>query len=141
MDHSEFKERYYSRKLDIRVNRSVALGVLKEDILSKKYQRAYLFWTYVWILSIPAIIGVSVWQEFWFGLLLLLFLPRYLYRLTVNSACSYILSYAVESGEFYDLAVENEIIRISKWDGEPNDQGSTRNIIKRYKKFEDPEEN
>jgi hypothetical protein len=72
---------------------------------------AHLFWSWVWILSIPAALVVMffIW---WAGLLMLVFLTPALSSSTKKSAMQFMIDHALENPELYATAVEKGVIRI-----------------------------
>ena len=111
MEHSEFVQSWNAGKLEVDVDRSQALQIAGSKILPKRYQAAHMFWSWVWILSIPAALAIMffIW---WAGLLMLVFLTPALSRSTKKSAMQFMIDHAIESPEFYAHAVEKGVIRI-----------------------------
>jgi hypothetical protein len=58
MEHAEFVQSWNAGKLEIDVDRSKALQVAGSNMLPKRYQVAHIFWSWVWMLSIPAALTV-----------------------------------------------------------------------------------
>ena len=112
MDHSEFIQSWNQGKLEIDVDRSKALKVANSKMLPKRYQAAHMFWSWVWILSIPAAFAVMYFYTWWAGLLLLVFLTPALSKSTKKSAMQFMIDHSVENPKFYDFAVSEGVIRI-----------------------------
>ena len=71
MAHSDFVQAWNVGKLEVDVDRSKALQVASSKMLPKRYQAAHIFWSWVWILSIPAALAVMFLYKWWAGLLIL----------------------------------------------------------------------
>lgn len=112
MEHSEFVRAWNEGKLEIDVDRSKALQVANSKMLPKRYQAAHIFWSWVWILSIPAALVVMYFYKWWAGLLLLVFLTPALSSSTKESAMQFMIDHSVENPEFYQYAVTEGVIRV-----------------------------
>ena len=112
MDHSEFIQSWKQGKLEINVDRSKALKVVSTNMLPKRYQAAHMFWSWVWILSIPAAFAVMYFYKWWAGLLLLVFITPALSNSTKKSAMQFMIDHSVENQKFYEFAVSEGVIRI-----------------------------
>lgn len=112
MEHSEFVQSWNAGKLEIDVDRSQALQIVGSKILPKRYQAAHMFWSWVWILSIPAAFAVMYFYTWWAGLLMLVFVTPALSISTKKSAMQFMIDHAIENPEFYTLAVEKGVLRI-----------------------------
>jgi len=110
MIHSEFINKYNNGEIKIHVNRSLALRVMNTKLLPKRYQYAHIFWSWVWILSIPAAIVCIIWVKWWVGLLVLVFVTPVISKATKKSACQFMIDHALEDQEFYNYAIEKGII-------------------------------
>ncbi len=112
MEHSEFVQSWNEGKLEIDVDRSKALQVANSKMLPKRYQAAHIFWSWVWILSIPAALAVMYFYTWWAGLLLLVFLTPVLSSSTKKSAMQFMIDHSVENPDFYQFAVTEGVIRV-----------------------------
>ena len=112
LEHSEFVQSWSAGKLEIDVDRSKALRIAGSKILPKRYQFAHLFWSWVWILSIPAAFAVMYFYTWWAGLLMLFVLTPILSKSTKKSAMQFMIDHAIENSEFYALAVDQGVIHI-----------------------------
>lgn len=112
MEHSEFVVAWKQGKLDVDVDRSKALQITNSKMLPKRYQAAHIFWSWVWILSIPAAIVVMFLYKWWVGLLILIFVTPLISKSTKKSAMQFMIDYALESPEFYQFALAEGVIRI-----------------------------
>jgi len=110
MEHSEFVQSWNEGKLEVDVDRSKALQIANSKMMPKRYQAAYLFWSWLWILSIPAAFAVMYFYTWWAGLLLLVFLTPALSSSTKKSAMQFMIDHSVESPEFYQFAVSEGVI-------------------------------
>jgi hypothetical protein len=112
MEHSEFVQSWNQGKLKIDVGRSKALQIAGSKMLPKRYQAAHIFWSWVWILSIPAAFAVMYFYTWWAGLLLLVLLTPALSSSTKKSAMQFMIDHSVENPEFYQFAVSEGVIRV-----------------------------
>ena len=99
-------------KLQIDVDRSKALQIAGSANFPKRYRYALNFWSWVWILSIPAAIAVIYLYTWWVGLLMLFVLTPMLSGATKKSAMQFMIDHALENPEFYEFAIENDVIRV-----------------------------
>jgi len=93
------------------VDRSKAFSVAGSKLLPKHYQVAHRFWSWVWLLTVPAAIAVMFLYKWWVGLLALLFVTPTLSRATKRSAMQFMIDYALENPKFYRFAVDQGVIR------------------------------
>lgn len=114
MEHSEFIQSWNQGKLEIDVDRAKALQIAGSKMLPKRYQAAHMFWSWVWILSIPAAFAVMYFYTWWAGLLLLIFLTPALSSSTKKSAMQFMIDHSVENPDFYQLAVSEGVIRVRR---------------------------
>ena len=112
MEHSEFVRDWNEGKLEIDVDRSEALQIANSKMLPKRYQAAHIFWSWMWILSIPAALAVMYFYKWWAGLLLLVFLTPALSSSAKKSAMQFMIDHSVENQEFYQHAVTEGVIRV-----------------------------
>jgi hypothetical protein len=112
MEHAEFVQSWNQGKLEIDVDRSKALQIAGSKMLPKRYQAAHIFWSWVWILSIPAALAVMYFYTWWAGLLLLVLLTPALSSSTKKSAMQFMIDHSVENPEFYRFAVSEGVIRV-----------------------------
>jgi hypothetical protein len=112
MEHSEFVVAWNQRKLEVDIDRSKALQIANSKMLPKRYRAAHIFWSWVWILSIPAAIAVMFLYKWWVGLLILILVTPLISKSTKKSAMQFMIDYALESPEFYQFALAEGVIRI-----------------------------
>lgn len=112
MKHSEFVQAWRAGKLEVDVDRSKALQVANSRMLPKRYQVAHIFWSWVWILSIPAAIAVMLLYKWWVGLLILIVVTPLISKSTKKSAMQFMIDYSLESTEFYQFALTEGVIRV-----------------------------
>jgi len=113
MEHSEFVETWNQGKLEVDVNRSKALQIANSKMLPKRYRAAHIFWSWVWMLSIPAGIAVMFLYKWWVGMILLLVTPV-ISKATKKSAMQFMIDYSLESPEFYQYAIAESIIKVKQ---------------------------
>ena len=89
MTYAEFVERRKQGAVVAGIDRSTAFKLV--DYLPKRYQATVTFWSWVWMLSVPFFILVSVFVNWWVGLLMLVFVTPTISRATKNSAIGFVL--------------------------------------------------
>ncbi|MHA1170294.1 MAG: hypothetical protein ACTSRU_20905 [Candidatus Hodarchaeales archaeon] len=112
MEHSEFVQAWKDGRLRIEVDRSKALEIADSKMLPKRYKAANIFWSWVWILSIPAALAVMFLYKWWVGLLILIIVTPAISSSTKKSAMQFIIDHSLENPEFYHFAVSESIITI-----------------------------
>ena len=112
MEHSEFVCAWRGGKLLVDVDRSKALLVEGSNLLPKRYQAAHLFWSWVWLLTVPAAIAIMFLYKWWGGVLILVVVTPSLARAAKRSAMQFMIDHALENPEFYRLAVDQGVIRV-----------------------------
>lgn len=114
MLHSDFVAAWKAGKLQVHVERAKALQVLADPaVVSPSSRRNHLFWTWLWILSVPAAL-VLVFYRWWAGLLLLATLTPALGILTTKGVRRLMIDRALENSTFYEYATDNGIIHVSE---------------------------
>lgn len=108
MTYQEFIQRRKAGTISAGVANSTAMRMI--DQLPKRYRAAHIFWSWVWMLSIPGFICVSIFWKWWAGLLLLFSVTPMIYRAIKHSAAQFVLQYAQENKEFFDRLVENNLL-------------------------------
>lgn len=114
MEYSDFVQAWNAGKLEVDVDRSKALQVANSKMLPKRYQAAHIFWSWVWILSIPAALAVMFLYKWWAGLLILVLVTPALSISTKKSAMKFMIDRALENSEFYRFAVSEGVIRVKQ---------------------------
>ena len=112
MEHAEFVQSWNAGKLEVDVDRSKALQVAGSNMLPKRYQAAHIFWSWVWMLSIPASVAVMYFYTWWAGLIILVLIAPALLRSTKESAMEFMIDHSVENPEFYRFAVSEGVISV-----------------------------
>lgn len=112
MEHSAFVQSWKQSKLEVDVDRSKALQIVNSKMLPNRYRAAHIFWSWVWILSIPAAIAVMFLYKWWVGLLVLLTVTPVVFKSTKKSAIQFMIDYSLESPEFYQFALAEGVIRV-----------------------------
>lgn len=77
-----------------------------------RYRAAYIFWSWVWILSIPAAIAVMFLYKWWVGLLILITITPLISKSTKKSAMEFMIDHALENSKFYQFALDEGVIRV-----------------------------
>ncbi len=112
MEHGEFVQAWKAGKLNVDVDRSKALHIMGSNILPKRYRYAHIFWSWIWILTIPAAFVVMYYYTWWAGLLILLIVTPLISKATKTSAMQFMIDHALENPAFYATAVEKGVIRL-----------------------------
>jgi uncharacterized membrane protein YdbT with pleckstrin-like domain len=112
VNHSEFIQSWNQGKLEVDVDRSKALQIASSKMLPKRYQFAHMFWSWIWIISMPAAFAVMYFYAWWAGLLMLFVLTPALSKSTKKSAMQFIIDHSVESQDFYQFAVSEGAISV-----------------------------
>jgi len=108
MTYAEYKRLRAEGKILAGVSNSDALRLLAH--LPKRYQYAHLFWGWVWMLSIPVFISVSVFYRWWIGLLLLFIVTPVIFRATRKSAADFVLEHAENDAQFFSYLVDKNLL-------------------------------
>jgi hypothetical protein len=106
--YTEYKRLRSEGKILAGVSNSDALRLI--DHLPKRYQYAHLFWSWVWMLSIPGFIAVSIFYRWWVGLLLLFIVTPVISRATKKSAAEFVLEHAECDADFFSFLVERNLL-------------------------------
>ena len=108
MNYQEYTRLRQEGKVSAGIANSVALKLIA--YLPKRYQYAHYFWTWVWILSIPGLICLSIFWRWWVGLLLLVFVTPTIAKSVKRSAAEFVLEYASANEEFFTLLIEKNLL-------------------------------
>ena len=113
MEHPEFVNAYRRGAVDVDVDRTKALQLANAwEKLPHQFRTAHLFWTWSWLLAIPAAFAAAFFYAWWAGALILFLVMPALFAAARKSAALHVIDYAVESSAFYSYAVENGLIRV-----------------------------
>lgn len=113
MTHEQFVEKWSRGEIEVQVDRSLALQIANSNLVPKRYRYAHIFWSWVWMLSMPGAIAVAIWGTWWVGLLLLFVLSPLLFKATRKAACQFVIDHAKESEDFYDFVREQGVLSIA----------------------------
>ena len=108
MTYEEFLERRRAGTVKAGIDRSMALALVRH--LPERYQTAYMLWCWLWMLSIPGFICVSIFWKWWVGLLLLFFLTPVLFRAAKERAAQFVLGHAEKDKEFFETLLEGGLL-------------------------------
>lgn len=111
MNHKEFIEKYKAGKLDIWINKTLALRTISAGYLPKKYFWAHTLWSWVWFLSIPVGI-IMLFFNIGIGVLILFFVSFLGGKAVKKSAMEFVLRHALEDEKFFEFAVKSKAIVI-----------------------------
>jgi hypothetical protein len=112
MEHPEFVRRWKAGELAVDVDRSQALVLMNTKILPGRYRAAHHFWSWIWILSIPAAFAVMYFYRWWAGLLVLVFVTPTISGATKKSTMQFMIDHSLDDATFYEYAVEKGVLRI-----------------------------
>ena len=108
MNHEEFVKKHAQNEISAGIDESIALMLINQ--LPNRYRAAHLFWSWIWILSIPASICIAIFYKWWVGLLLLLVGTPMIFRSTKESAAQFVLAHAIQSEEFFNFLVDRKVL-------------------------------
>jgi len=108
MTYEEYKRKRKETKLCAGIDQSTALRLI--HYLPKKYQIPHAFFSWVWMLSIPAAILLSIFVKWWIGLVVIFFITPAIYGGTKKSAAQSVLEYAEEDEDFFNQLVEQNLL-------------------------------
>jgi len=114
MEYEDFLAKYKNGLLSVKVNGSLALRIMNSDLLPKQYRYAHIFWSWIWILSIPLSIALMIWVKWWIGLLVLFFVTPIISKSTKRSGCQFMIEQAIDNPEFYKYATENGVLIVEE---------------------------
>lgn len=80
------------------------------DMLPKPMQYAHFFWSWVWILSIPGCLSLVFVR--WWLVFTVFIVPVMIFRAVKRSCKEFVIEYAYESKDFFDICFENGVIKI-----------------------------
>lgn len=118
MNHEEFVEKYNKGLLKVHVNESDALKIANSKVLPKRFQAAHIFWCWIWLLTIPAGICLIIWVNLWAGIGVLILGPI-IKKAVKRSASEFVLEYALDNEEFYNIIVKSKTLRIENVPSDP----------------------
>ena len=113
MDHSEFVEKWNSRKILLHIDKSLAFRAVEAGVLPGGYRAAQRFNSWLWILGLIASVPLMIWYIWWVGLIVLLIslaLPGALKA----TAAQGVRDQLIENKQFYKFAQENNLFRITE---------------------------
>lgn len=112
MDHTEFVHGWNAGKLELVVTFSKTLQITESNVLPKPYPYAHIFWSRVWLLSIPTAFAVMYFYTWWVGLLMLIVLAPILSKSIKTLAMQFMIDHALKNPEFYKRAVKTGVVRV-----------------------------
>jgi hypothetical protein len=112
MTYQEFTALRKAKQIKAGVDQSTALKLI--DYLPKQYQAAHTFWSWVWMLSMPAFIAIAIFVKWWIGLLLLFIVTPLIKSGIKQSAAQFVLEHAEENEEFFNMLIANNILTFRK---------------------------
>jgi hypothetical protein len=112
MTYQEYKSLRARGCVSAGIDHSTALKLVWQ--LPKRYQYANLVWSWIWMLSIPGFICVSIFVKWWAGLVLLFIVTPAIMRATKATTAQHVLEYAEENEEFFNYLLEKDVIRFAE---------------------------
>lgn len=113
MTHIEFVEAWKSRQIAVMVDKQLAMQVMESTDMPGRFRAAHLFWSWIWLLSIPVAIVLGIFAQWWVGLIVLV-LGFLLPRAIKHSAMEFVIEHAIEDEEFYDEAINSKLLVIDE---------------------------
>lgn len=113
MTHSEFVEAWESRQIELMVDKQLALQVMQSTDMPRRFRAAHLFWSWIWLLSIPLAIVLGIFVQWWVGLIILV-IGFLLPRAIKHSAMEFVIEHAIEDEEFYNKAINWKLLVINE---------------------------
>ena len=110
LTHGEFRALLLTGAATAGIEPSVALALSSE--LPARYRNAHLFWSWVWMLSIPGFLALSIAGAWWVGVPLLLFATPAIAASVKRSAVEFVLEHARENAEFYGSLVARGVLLV-----------------------------
>ena len=108
MTHKQYIQARKENGVCAGIDASNALRLI--DYLPKRYQYAHNFWSWCWMLSIPAAILLGIFVKWWIGLIIIFFVTPAIYGATKKSAAQFVLEYAEENEDFFNKLTENNLL-------------------------------
>ena len=112
ISHEEFVRKYRAREISVLVHKTNSLRAISLEYLPKMYYWAHTFWSWIWLLSIPAGI-VMLFIKPWVGILILFFISFLGQRVIKETATQFVLEHALENEIFYKDCIEGKLIIIT----------------------------
>jgi hypothetical protein len=109
MKYEEFIQLRQAGRISAGIDNSTAIKLIQ--YLPMRYWAPFTFWSWVWLLSIPAFICVAIFWKWWVGLLLLMFGTPAISAGTKQSAAQFVLDYAMEDADFFEKLVDNNLLK------------------------------
>lgn len=106
----------YAEYMKMRLNGEISAGISNSEAirlimhLPTRFRYAHLLWTWIWTLSIPGSICVSIFYRWWVGLLLLFIVTPMIYRAIGTSAAQFILEHAEKDEQFFSFLVDKNLL-------------------------------
>jgi len=107
MNYQTYKTQRAQGTVVAGIDNSAALSLI--DYLPKNYQYAHMFWSWVWMLSIPFFI-VLAFFTFGIGLLGLFIVTPLIFKSTKKSAAQFVLEHAENDPAFFDQLEERNLL-------------------------------
>ena len=108
MTYDEYKSEREHGRICAGIDESAAVRLI--DHLPRRFQAAHYFWSWVWMLSIPAFICISVFYKWWAGLLLLFIVTPMISAGIKKSAAQFALEHAEDDEQFFNLLVSHDLL-------------------------------
>ena len=116
MANSEHPPVSFSQFSHLRASDEMVIGISNDKAvklaryLPMRFQIAIFIWSSTWMLSIPVFLCVSIFYRWWIGLLLLLFVVPFLFRVTKRCAALSVIKHAENDEEFFNQLVEQNLL-------------------------------
>lgn len=80
--------------------------------LPKRFQAAHAFWSWVFLLSIPAAFVLWYCTKWYWGMLSLFFVTSVINESVRKSACQFVMEHAVEDPVFFESMLQQGLITV-----------------------------
>lgn len=106
----------YEEFLELSVEKKVVAGITIKnahkvfELLPKRYQVPTVFWTYVWMLSIPVFMLVAIFYNWLLGLSLLFLLTPMIMFANQKSVAQFVLEHAIENKLFFEFLDDAKLL-------------------------------
>lgn len=109
LSHSEFVKLHAEGAVSAGIDKSLALRLI--DHPPRRYQAAHTIWSWIWMLSIPGSLLLSVFWKWWAGPLALFVVPPMIFKATKESAAQFVLEHATDDEEFFDFLCKANVLQ------------------------------
>jgi hypothetical protein len=114
VSYDEFKALYDRGVASIGVGRSDAFRII--EFLPTRYRAIVYFFSFLWLLSIPMCIAVSIFYRWWLGLILLVVIQPTFFSAIKRWSAERVLDHALQNPEFFDALMSLNMLVVKRRD-------------------------